>query len=96
MTKAALKDQIGRNVLSYVDGIVVVSKKEGKLHRRSSRDLQEHVRGQTQTQFREVRIWDHKGKSPQLSDPNKRHRSKPQQNQDHHSDESSAEQERCA
>jgi hypothetical protein len=28
MTKAALKDQIGRNVLSYVDDIVVVSKKK--------------------------------------------------------------------
>jgi hypothetical protein len=27
MTKAALKDQVGRNVLSYVDDIVVVSKK---------------------------------------------------------------------
>jgi hypothetical protein len=27
MTKAALKDQVGRNVLSYVDNIVVVSKK---------------------------------------------------------------------
>jgi hypothetical protein len=28
MTKATLKDQVGRNVLSYVDGIVVVSKKK--------------------------------------------------------------------
>jgi hypothetical protein len=28
MMKAALKDQIDRNVLSYVDDIVVVSKKE--------------------------------------------------------------------
>jgi hypothetical protein len=27
MTKAALKDQVSRNVLSYVDGIVVASKK---------------------------------------------------------------------
>jgi hypothetical protein len=27
MTKAALKDQVGRNVLSYVDDIIVVSKK---------------------------------------------------------------------
>jgi hypothetical protein len=27
MMKAALKDQVGRNVLSYVDGIVVASKK---------------------------------------------------------------------
>jgi hypothetical protein len=29
MMKAALKDQVGRNVLSYVDDIVVVSKKKG-------------------------------------------------------------------
>jgi hypothetical protein len=27
MTKATLKDQVGRNVLSYVDDIVVASKK---------------------------------------------------------------------
>jgi hypothetical protein len=27
MTKAALKDQVGRNVLSHVDNIVMVSKK---------------------------------------------------------------------
>jgi hypothetical protein len=27
MTKAALKDQVGRNVLSYIDNIVMVSKK---------------------------------------------------------------------
>jgi hypothetical protein len=30
MTKAALKDQVGRNVLSYVDDIVMVSKKKEK------------------------------------------------------------------
>jgi hypothetical protein len=29
MTKAALKDKVGRNVLSYVDDIVVVSQKKG-------------------------------------------------------------------
>jgi hypothetical protein len=28
MTKAALKDQVGRNIISYVDDIVVVSKKK--------------------------------------------------------------------
>jgi hypothetical protein len=28
MMKAAFKDQVGKNVLSYVDDIVVVSKKE--------------------------------------------------------------------
>ena len=28
MTKAALKDQVGRNVFSYVDDIVVASKKK--------------------------------------------------------------------
>jgi hypothetical protein len=28
MTKASLKDQVGRNVLSYVDGIVVARKKK--------------------------------------------------------------------
>jgi hypothetical protein len=28
MMKAALKDQVGRNVVSYVDDIVVVSKKK--------------------------------------------------------------------
>jgi hypothetical protein len=28
MTKATLKDQVGRNILSYVDDIVVASKKK--------------------------------------------------------------------
>jgi hypothetical protein len=28
MMKAALKDQVGRNIISYVDDIVVVSKKK--------------------------------------------------------------------
>jgi hypothetical protein len=28
MMKAALKDQVGRNVLSYVDNIIVASKKK--------------------------------------------------------------------
>jgi hypothetical protein len=28
MTKAALKDQVGRNIFSYVDDIVVASKKK--------------------------------------------------------------------
>jgi hypothetical protein len=28
MMKAALKDQVGRNALSYIDGIVVASKKK--------------------------------------------------------------------
>jgi hypothetical protein len=28
MTKAALKDQVGRNVLSYVNDIIVASKKK--------------------------------------------------------------------
>jgi hypothetical protein len=28
MMKAALKNQVGRNALSYVDGIVVVTKKK--------------------------------------------------------------------
>jgi hypothetical protein len=28
MTKVALKDQVGKNVLSYVDDIVMVSKKK--------------------------------------------------------------------
>jgi hypothetical protein len=28
MTKVALKDQVGRNIISYVDDIVVVSKKK--------------------------------------------------------------------
>jgi hypothetical protein len=43
MTKVALKDQVGRNVLSYVDDIVVVSKKEGNLHLRLGGDLHEYA-----------------------------------------------------
>jgi hypothetical protein len=32
MTKVALKDQVGRNVLSYINDIVVASRKREKLN----------------------------------------------------------------
>jgi hypothetical protein len=32
MMKATLKDQVGRNVLSYIDDIVVASRKREKLN----------------------------------------------------------------
>jgi hypothetical protein len=32
MTKVALKDQVGKNVLSYIDGMVVVRKKESIIY----------------------------------------------------------------
>jgi hypothetical protein len=47
MTKAALKDQVGRNVLSYVDDIVMVSKKKENYIAEFGKDLHEHARSQT-------------------------------------------------
>jgi hypothetical protein len=42
MMKAALKDQVGKNVPSYVDNIVVVSKKGGN-YIAASRELHKNA-----------------------------------------------------
>jgi hypothetical protein len=42
MTKAALKDQVARNVLSYVNGIVIANKKS-HLHLTSGRNLHQYA-----------------------------------------------------
>jgi hypothetical protein len=59
MTKAALKDQVGRNVLSYVDDIVVVCKKKGKLSLKFGGNLCKHGRGQGQVEFGKMCVWDY-------------------------------------
>jgi hypothetical protein len=71
MTTAALKDQVSGNVLSYVDDIVVVSKKKENY----ITDLAE-----TQVKPGEVCIRGYNGEGPRMSDTNEGYRSKPRQN----------------
>jgi hypothetical protein len=77
MMKAALKDQVGRNIISYVDDIVVVSKKKENYIAEFGKDLHEHARSQTQVKPGEVCVRDHKGEGPWMSGINEWHRSKP-------------------
>jgi hypothetical protein len=71
MTKVALKDQVGRNVLSYVDDIVVVSKKKDTY----ISDLVE-----TFMNMRKARLKINPEKCIFGISVYKRHRSKPRQN----------------
>jgi hypothetical protein len=73
MAKAALKDQVSRNVLSYVDYIVVVSKKKEKY----LTDFRKHVRSQAQVEYEKVCVRDYKREGPQMSGVNEGYRSKP-------------------
>jgi hypothetical protein len=95
MTKVVLKDQVINNVLSYVDDIVVVSKKKEDY----LSDLAE-----TFANMREVKLKLNpekcvfgitRGEGPRLSSINKGHRSKPRQDQGNHSDATSVEQKEC-
>jgi hypothetical protein len=76
MTKAALKDQVGRNILSYVDDIVVISKKE-KLSLGLGGNLCKHERGQAQVESGKMCVWDYKGEASRMSGINEGNRSKP-------------------
>jgi hypothetical protein len=91
MTKAALKDQVGKNVLSYVDDIVVLSKKKEDYLSDFGRNLHNYAGSQAQAKPRKMCVWDYKGEGPRLFSTNKGHRSKPQQDQGNHSDATSAE-----
>jgi hypothetical protein len=76
MTKAALKDQVGRNVLSYVDDIVVVSK-----------EMENYITDLAKTfpNMREAKlklipekcVWGYKGEGPWMSNINEGYRSQP-------------------
>jgi hypothetical protein len=75
--KAALKDQVGRNVLSYIDDIVVASKKDTNICSLAEtftnmHDVPAHA------QPRKMYIWDYKGQGYRLFSLNERHRNKPQ------------------
>jgi hypothetical protein len=55
MTKVALKDQVSRNVFSYVDDIVVANKKSF-IHFQPDRNFCQYARSQAQDQSREMRL----------------------------------------
>jgi hypothetical protein len=55
MMKAALKDQVGRNVFSYVDDIVVANKKNF-VHFQLDRNFRQYARSQAQAQSGEMHL----------------------------------------
>jgi hypothetical protein len=74
MMKVTLKDQVGRNVLSYIDDIVVASKKENYIS-----DLAKTFMNMHEARLRlnpEKCVQNHKGKSPRMSNINEGHRGK--------------------
>jgi hypothetical protein len=54
MTKVALKDQVGKNVLSYVDDIVVLSKKKEDYLSDFGRNLHNYAGSQAQAKPRKM------------------------------------------
>jgi hypothetical protein len=95
MMKAALKDQVGRNVLSYVDDIVIVSKmKENYIA-----DLVETLINMREAKFKlnpnKCVFGVTKGKVLRCLISNKVYGSKPRQNQNNYPDVTSTEQKEC-
>jgi hypothetical protein len=92
MTKAALKNQVGRNFLSYVDDIVVLSKKKENY----LSDLAETFANMREAKLKlnpeKMCVWDYMGEDPRMSSFNEGHRSKPRQNQGNYPDATSAKQ----
>jgi hypothetical protein len=79
MTKVALHDQVGRNALSYVDDIVVMSKKKATY----ISNLAETFTNMSEAWLKlnpKMHIWDHKGQSDRVFSLHEWHRSKPQLN----------------
>jgi hypothetical protein len=78
-TKATLKDQVSRNILSYVDDIVVVSrKKENYIS-----DLEETFSNMQEAKLKlnpKKCVQDNKREGPRMFDINEWNRSKPGQN----------------
>jgi hypothetical protein len=94
--KAALKDQVSRNVLSYVDDIVIVSKmKENYIA-----DLVETLINMREAKFKlnpnKCVFGVTKGKVLRCLISNKVYGSKPRQNQSNYPDATSTEQNGCA
>jgi hypothetical protein len=79
MLKAAFKDQVGRNVLSYIDDIVVVSKEKASY----IFDLQKPLpicEKPSSSSPQEMRFWSNNRQGTQLSGLYQRHQSQPRQN----------------
>jgi hypothetical protein len=97
MTKAALKHQVGRNVLSYVNDIVVHSKKKKENYIPDLVETFTNIHNAILKLNPEKCIFGiTRGESPRLFSFNKRHQSKPRQDQGHHPNATFTEQKRHA
>jgi hypothetical protein len=61
MTKAALKDQVGRNVFSYVDEKVVMSKKKDAYISDLAETFTNMRKARLKSNLKKIHIWDHRG-----------------------------------
>jgi hypothetical protein len=76
MMKAALKDQVGRNVLSYVDDIVIASKMKATYNSNLAETFANMHEAQLKLNL-EMHIWGHWEQSARVPNLHERHRSKP-------------------
>jgi hypothetical protein len=74
MMKAAPKDQVGKNVLSYIDDSCG-KQEESILHLWLSRNLLQYARSLAQAQYKEMCIWGNKRQSAWMLSLHERHRS---------------------
>jgi hypothetical protein len=94
MTKAALKDQVSKNVLSYIDDIVVASKKESYIS-----DLTKTFTNMREANLKlnpEKCLWSNARQNIGLSGFHQRYRGQLQQNKSNHPNATSADKKRSA
>jgi hypothetical protein len=76
MMNAALKDQVGRNVLSYVDDIVAASRKKDTYIADLAKTLANMCEARLKLNLEKCIFGGHKRQGPRLFSLNKRYRSK--------------------
>jgi hypothetical protein len=74
--KVALKDQVGRNVLSYVNDIIVASKKKTSYISDLAETFTNIREASAQAQPKKMCVWRHKRQSTWLPSVYERHQSK--------------------
>jgi hypothetical protein len=89
LTKTVLESQVGRNIFTYVDDIVVANKKRGSSGR-PRRDIREHAGRTTSPKPREVRLRSSLGENTWLPGVAPRDQGQPDQDLGYHQHDTSA------
>jgi hypothetical protein len=90
LTKTVLESQVGRNIFTYVDDIVVASKNKKKSSGRPRRNIREHAGSTTSPKPREVHLWSSPGEVTGLPGVAPRDRGQPDQDSGYHQHDASA------